>query len=469
MLPGYLPRFTQPLSYSVSFFFENGKSLKARITLFDKAGKLRNAEADSIVWEGQVTGFHNGFQLRVPQTIFRHNPLNDLPADGWFSFEKSVGAENDSWVTYWHRNPYPDNRTTEIFNTSVLQDIRKQKRAAMVTLSLKTTEIPKLFQNPYTFYSGDLDHRACTGTKTIFKTEFFLEDKPAEGWGDRRMGVFRFIGNNSGGSMARSSFITMRVWVTPGNNGTLYLETDGFSGKELTGSSTHYIADGSYKFTIQDPAILNGQISGFMRGPNGSRGQFRIKKSEEPTSLGNTVSLTPTQLLDSLRNQLAVFKGESSTVMDLATVTPITPVTMPLRQAAPEINDSSDFVKMSDELISLNQVNIRKNDTLHRISMPEVDSFFVHFYDNAVYDGDSISVFVNDELLVYKMELSQKPIELVLSKELGKIIVIRMLAENLGTIPPNTAVMVIRSQEGIKSYPMRADMATNGCVIITLE
>jgi hypothetical protein len=71
--------------------------------------------------------------------------------------------------------------------------------------------------------------------------------------------------------------------------------------------------------------------------------------------------------------------------------------------------------------------------------------------------------------VVDRSVLSARPLSFVLSKEWGTKIVIKMLAENLGSIPPNTAVMVIRSKQGTQSYPMRADLGTNGCVLIMLE
>ncbi len=74
----------------------------------------------------------------------------------------------------------------------------------------------------------------------------------------------------------------------------------------------------------------------------------------------------------------------------------------------------------------------------------EGDSVRLSFYDNGEIDGDSISVFVNNQVEVTHQELAAKAFNLYLhldsTKEVNDI---SMFAENLGRIPPNTALMVI--------------------------
>ena len=71
------------------------------------------------------------------------------------------------------------------------------------------------------------------------------------------------------------------------------------------------------------------------------------------------------------------------------------------------------------------------------------DSVELRFYDNAEIDGDSISLFLNDQLIFQHIRLlgSAYIIKLAVSslKETNELI---MVAENLGAIPPNTSYMV---------------------------
>jgi hypothetical protein len=71
------------------------------------------------------------------------------------------------------------------------------------------------------------------------------------------------------------------------------------------------------------------------------------------------------------------------------------------------------------------------------------DSIELRFYDNAVVDGDSIAVFLNDKMVFEHVRLNNKPYTLTLSvNDLPEDNEMVMVAENLGTIPPNTSLMV---------------------------
>lgn len=71
------------------------------------------------------------------------------------------------------------------------------------------------------------------------------------------------------------------------------------------------------------------------------------------------------------------------------------------------------------------------------------DSIELRFYDNAEVDGDSISLFLNKQLIFKHIRLTAKPHVVKLSvadmQEENELV---MVAENLGRIPPNTSYMV---------------------------
>jgi len=71
------------------------------------------------------------------------------------------------------------------------------------------------------------------------------------------------------------------------------------------------------------------------------------------------------------------------------------------------------------------------------------DSIELRFYDNAEIDGDSISLFLNDKLLFEHIRLTGNAWIIKISlNDLKETNELTMVAENLGTIPPNTAYMV---------------------------
>ncbi len=71
------------------------------------------------------------------------------------------------------------------------------------------------------------------------------------------------------------------------------------------------------------------------------------------------------------------------------------------------------------------------------------DSLELRFYDNAEIDGDSISLFLNDKLLFRHIRLTGNAYTIKLAiAELGEVNELIMVAENLGSIPPNTSYML---------------------------
>jgi hypothetical protein len=75
------------------------------------------------------------------------------------------------------------------------------------------------------------------------------------------------------------------------------------------------------------------------------------------------------------------------------------------------------------------------------------------FYDNAEIDGDSISVSVNRRTVVSHQRLTAKPITVFVNVDLQNTFQeIEMVAENLGSIPPNTAILIVTA--GAKRYQL---------------
>ena len=95
----------------------------------------------------------------------------------------------------------------------------------------------------------------------------------------------------------------------------------------------------------------------------------------------------------------------------------------------------------------------RTNEIVNELEV-ESDSVKVDFYDNGEIDGDSIAVFFNNKLVAYHLKLSTRSIhfKLGLDKSLAAN-ELTMFAENLGSIPPNTALMIV--DDGKRQYPIR--------------
>lgn len=92
----------------------------------------------------------------------------------------------------------------------------------------------------------------------------------------------------------------------------------------------------------------------------------------------------------------------------------------------------------------------RENELVQTVKVSS-ENISVRLYDNGEIDGDTISVYLDGRAVVSNQGLSTKPIVVNLKMdENNPEHVLVMVAENLGSIPPNTSLMII--QDGDKRY-----------------
>jgi hypothetical protein len=95
------------------------------------------------------------------------------------------------------------------------------------------------------------------------------------------------------------------------------------------------------------------------------------------------------------------------------------------------------------------------------------DSLKVDFYDNGEIDGDSISIFYNDKLIAFNRILSAKAVHFNVALDpTREVNEITMFADNLGSIPPNTALMVVTDGKKRYEIPMASNLEKNATLKI---
>ena len=103
--------------------------------------------------------------------------------------------------------------------------------------------------------------------------------------------------------------------------------------------------------------------------------------------------------------------------------------------------------------------------SLVEISSIEKDSILIELYDNGIVDNDSASIYLDDSLLLYKQFVSGKPISLYVSLDKQRpISKLKLVAENLGSIPPCTVLMVIRTKK--KRYEVNLSSNFNSNAVV---
>lgn len=109
----------------------------------------------------------------------------------------------------------------------------------------------------------------------------------------------------------------------------------------------------------------------------------------------------------------------------------------------------------------------RKNNEISRLEInePEIE---LSVYDNGIVDNDTVSIFYNGKLIKSKQRLSEEPlkIKLKLDENTTQHEII-MFAENLGSIPPNTAIIIVNA--GSKRYELRSSASLEENAVLYLE
>lgn len=112
-------------------------------------------------------------------------------------------------------------------------------------------------------------------------------------------------------------------------------------------------------------------------------------------------------------------------------------------------------IDQSPELAALQKtvkLQNRQNEVVHTVKS-DTSLIKIDLYDNAEIDNDTVTVFVNDKLLLYKQRLTDKALTVLFNAFPSTNYELMMYADNLGSIPPNTALLVVTA--GTKKYELR--------------
>lgn len=226
----------------------------------------------------------------------------------------------------------------------------------------------------------------------------------------------------------------------------------------------HYVQDSSDVETLKGTWIPAPNQSGNCGYGTTLLSRRIIKKL--PMGIASAAKRTEKKIVP--KNQVAITRKNDSRPKAPLALKPKIEKKVPGKNVAP----IKDAIVMKPEIakasISTNPIpgfKLRRKDIIKTIPIAH-ETFKIDFYDNGEIDGDSISVFYNGKIVLSHQRLTDKPISLKLNMDddSGENVV-TMYAENLGTIPPNTALMIVT--DGDKRYEVRitSDTEKSGSVV----
>lgn len=109
----------------------------------------------------------------------------------------------------------------------------------------------------------------------------------------------------------------------------------------------------------------------------------------------------------------------------------------------------------------------RKTEVIRSIDFKS-DSLVLILYDNGTVDGDTVSVVLNGEVIIPKQFLSEKAYRKVIrtTPDVGDSLQLVMYAENLGSIPPNTGLLIVIDGDDRQEIRFEGDLSKSSAVIL---
>ena len=110
-------------------------------------------------------------------------------------------------------------------------------------------------------------------------------------------------------------------------------------------------------------------------------------------------------------------------------------------------------------------LNNRIIETIQSVNYKS-DSLVLTLYDNGEVDGDTVSVIMNGKVIMPMVGLSTNAVrKTIYTKDITDSIQIVMYAENLGSLPPNTGLLIV--YDGKQRYEIRfsGDLKKNSAIV----
>jgi hypothetical protein len=111
----------------------------------------------------------------------------------------------------------------------------------------------------------------------------------------------------------------------------------------------------------------------------------------------------------------------------------------------------------------------RANPIVQQIKTEAIE-LIIELYDNGEIDGDTVSIYHNNELVVNHAGISAKPVtfKIKVDKQQPHHDLV-MVADNLGSIPPNTSLMIITAGKRRYEIFISSSEQKNAKVVIDLQ
>ncbi len=109
-------------------------------------------------------------------------------------------------------------------------------------------------------------------------------------------------------------------------------------------------------------------------------------------------------------------------------------------------------------------INDRKTEVSQVVNFRS-DSLQIALYDNGQIDGDTVSVLMNGEIILAKQGLKASAIRKTIYIDNKDEFTLVLYAENLGSYPPNTGLLIVRDGDDVYNLRFSSDFSKNAGIV----
>ncbi len=193
-------------------------------------------------------------------------------------------------------------------------------------------------------------------------------------------------------------------------------------------------------------------------------------KTQHTTTKSNTFQTNSIQnsSIESSTNQASSIQTSAAPASIVANTLPENSKATAVNETSANANANTNATKSSGQILPWVLVG-RENKLVKQVTVNS-PTISIDLYDNGTIDNDTIMIFDNKILVLENKRLSYKAthIDVNFNKENNRHEII-IVAHNLGTVPPNTALMVVKDGTSRQEIYITSTLSVNAIIIFELK
>lgn len=255
--------------------------------------------------------------------------------------------------------------------------------------------------------------------------------------------------------------------------GKVYLEKEGPIVKEFTAKQADSKTSTANKIIAKENKTATAKQTAIVKQVLTKSNTTNTSKLTNSTKTSTATKLNASTKSNATQAGPIQSNATSSSIKTVASPNNAVVNTLPENTKAAAVNETiassnSSATKSSGQILPWVLVG-RENKLVKQVTVNS-SSISIDLYDNGTIDNDTIMIFDNKVLLLENKRLSYKAthFDVNFNKDNNRHEII-IVAHNLGTVPPNTALMVVKDGTSRQEIYITSTLSVNAMIIFELK